>query len=69
MQMLEKDPSRRPGIKEVLTRLDQAVAPPRFDGGVLAPQVKAAPGRGWKAAALALGAFAIVEAAGLGYLY
>ena len=27
MQMLEKDPSRRPGIKEVLTRLDQAVAP------------------------------------------
>ena len=28
MQMLEKDPQRRPAIKEVLTRLDQAVAPP-----------------------------------------
>ncbi len=53
----------------MLTRLDQAVAPPRFDGGVGAPQIKAAPNRGWKAAALALGAFAIVEAAGLGYLY
>jgi serine/threonine protein kinase len=68
MQMLEKDPTRRPGIKEVLTRLDQAVAPPRFDGGAGRVPPPRPPGRGWRVAALALGVLAIVEGAGLGYL-
>ena len=55
MQMLEKDPQARPNIKEVLTRLDQAVAPPRFGGGEGVVIAKPAPGRGWKRVALALG--------------
>jgi serine/threonine protein kinase len=65
MQMLEKDPQRRPNIKEVLTRLDQAVAPPRFDGAVHVKVTKPAAGRGWKYAALALGVVVILEGAGL----
>ncbi|PKO22313.1 MAG: hypothetical protein CVU38_10110 [Chloroflexi bacterium HGW-Chloroflexi-1] len=63
MQMLEKDPTRRPGMKETLTRLDQIVPPPRVDG---ATREAAPPDRlsaGWKTAALALGAVALIEAA------
>jgi len=68
MQMLEKDPSRRPGIKEVLTRLDQAVAPPRFDGAGAVEKSRPGPGRGWKVAALALAALVMLEGAGLAYV-
>jgi eukaryotic-like serine/threonine-protein kinase len=67
MQMLEKDPLQRPSIKEVLTRLDQAVAPPRFNG-VKATLPPPAAGRGWKNAALALAALVLIEGVGLGYL-
>lgn len=66
MQMLEKDPERRPGIKEVMARLDQAVPPPRSTGAHLLP-APPTPGRGWKRAALALAAFAVLEAGALGY--
>lgn len=67
MHMLEKDPQRRPGIKEVLTRLDQVVTPPRFSGMTDAPRVNPI-SPGWKYAALALSALVIVEGAGLGVL-
>ena len=69
MQMLEKDPERRPGIKEVLTRLDQVVAPPRFDGAAPVEVPKPAAGRGWKYAALILGAVAVLEGAAVASLW
>ncbi len=67
MEMLEKDPARRPAIKEVLTRLDQAVMPPRF--GHISPEAErhaqATIGKGWKYAALVLGLVAALEGGGL----
>ncbi len=67
MHMLEKDPLRRPSIKEVLTRLDQIVAPPRFSG-VAEPSRESSISPGWKSAALALSALVLIEGAGLGVL-
>lgn len=68
MEMLEKDPSRRPLIKEVLTRLDQAVMPPRF---VSVSNVTISPGRvpqTWQYIALVFGMVAFLEAGSLFYL-
>jgi len=67
MHMLEKDPLRRPGIKDVLTRLDQVVTPPRFSEMADTPRVKTV-SPGWKSAALALSALVLIEGAGLGIL-
>jgi len=69
MQMLEKDPQARPNIKEVLTRLDQAVAPPRFNGDEGVVIAKPAAGRGWKRVALILAALAVLEGAAVASLW
>jgi len=70
MEMLEKDPARRPSIKEVLNRLDQAVMPPRFDNisSGAEPQPQTTAGKGWKYAVLALGLVAALEGVGLAYV-
>ena len=74
MQMLEKDPQQRPSIKEVLTRLDQAMAPPRYDASPVSVQADprkgsgSATGRGWRVAALALSAVVLLETAGLAFV-
>lgn len=69
MQMLEKDPLRRPSTKEVLTRLDQAVPPPRFESVAQRLNRPSNANRGWKHIALALGAIAIIEGACLGLVW
>jgi hypothetical protein len=65
LQMLEKRPERRPSIREVLTRLDQIMPPPRV-GAIPATVATKAPNR-WRLAAAALGAIAAVELAALAF--